>query len=771
MTNEQLIEKTKQLIAIPSTAANITALKQAVEVIADMLTSCQNVTIEHFERNGKPSFLAYRGPVRPAKFDILLNAHVDVVPAEPSAFVPYIKDGKLYGRGALDMKGTAVVLANVFSEMVDMVPYALGLQIVSDEEVGGYDGVRYQIDQGVRSKFVVMGEYANERNTIYNAARGLCWTEIIFRGKAAHGGHLWHGVNAVVKASNFASAILKRYPTPDKETWTTTASIANLTTPNETYNKVPDMAVLKIDFRFTQEDPVFESRESVEHFIASIDPEAQLVNVAVFEPAVNVEELNPYVQGLRSALQSVVGVQPRFLGRPGGSDGRHFALVKNDIIEFGLYGHNPHSHNEYVKLDSFGEYRAILKKFLRSPMGVQAIEHKQTEPLHLSLLRQLVAMPTESGNTFANHKAIIFIERFLQTRGMYVERFERDGFSSLLATTHYGNRKPTVLLLAHTDVVPASTNQFELTSEGDLLLGRGTIDMKFAIASYLSLVDALKDDLKSYDFGIAITSDEEIGGRNGTNILVNEEGIRPQVVIVPDGGENWQIETFAKSVQWLKLEADGTSAHASKPWEGKSAVSALLAALHDIKELVPQTHSREDTTLTIGTIEGGEAGNKVPVYASALLDIRCGSLADFTRLPVDIHRICKKHGIRDIFLVNDPPCINDIHDPFISSFRRIVKRTIGIEPNASYSYGTTDGRYFSAIGVPAIIIAPEGDGRHTDKEWLSKESFAKFNTVLEHYIKEIANQKIDTNQHSVTDKRPAGQFQRNSPAVTRSTSD
>ncbi len=759
MTNEQLIEKTQQLIAIPSTAANPVALRQAVEAIADLLKNCQNLTIERFEQNGKPSFLAYRGFVRPTKFDILLNAHVDVVPAEPSAFEPYIKDGKLYGRGALDMKGTAVVLANVFNEMVNVVPYALGLQIVSDEEVGGYDGVSYQIDQGVRSKFVVMGEYANERNTIYNAARGLCWAEIVFRGKAAHGGHLWNGINAVVKASNFAGAILKRYPTPENETWTSTASIANLTTPNETYNKVPDMAVLKIDFRFTQEDPVFKSRESVEAFIASIDPEAELVNLAVFEPAVNVEELNPYVQGLSTALHSVTGAQPRFLGRPGGSDGRHFALVKNDIIEFGLYGHNPHSSAECVELDSFAEYQAILKKFLASPITDTAqIKHQQAEPLHLSLLRQLVAMPTESGNTAANHKAINFIEHFLQTRSMHVERFERDGFSSLLATTKRGNRKPNVLLLAHTDVIPASPDQFELTSDGDLLLGRGVIDMKFAIANYLSLVDILKDDLQSYDFGIAITSDEEIGGRNGASILVNEMGVRPKVVIVPDGGENWQIETFAKSVQWLKLEAEGTSAHASKPWEGRSAIGALLAALHDIKELVPQTHSREDTTLTIGTIEGGEAGNKVPVYASALLDIRCGSLADFTRLPADIHRICQKYDVKNTFLVNDPPCITNLHDPLIASFRSIVKRIVGTEPAASYSYGTTDGRYFSAVGIPTIIIAPEGGGRHTEKEWLSKESFATFNTVLEHYVRAIGGQKIEAVKYAATAKEPAGQF-------------
>lgn len=368
LSTAQLVEKTKQLIAIPSTADNPVALLQAVESLADIIKDRPDITIEYFNRHSKPSFLTYRGSIRPKKFDILLNAHIDVVSATPESFQPYIKDNKLYGRGALDMKGTAVVLASVFAKLVSEVPYALGLQIVSDEEVGGYDGVQYHIHQGVRSKFVIMGEYATDRNTIYNAARGVCWTEIVFEGKSAHGAHLWHGVNAVIRAADFATAVLKRYPTPTSETWTTTASIASLSTPNKTYNKVPDAAVLKIDFRFTQEDPAFRDRQSVEALIASIDPEARLADVAVFEPAVNVAELNPYVQGLNTAQERITNAKTRFLSRPGTSDGRHYALVKNDIVEFGLYGKNSHSEDEYVELTSFDTYQAILEAFLRNPL-------------------------------------------------------------------------------------------------------------------------------------------------------------------------------------------------------------------------------------------------------------------------------------------------------------------------------------------------------------------------------------------------------------------
>jgi len=378
-TTDQIIELTKQLIAIPSTADNPQALNDAVALIARGIAKPPGVTIEWFGHGHKPSILAYRGKARPEKFDILLNAHLDVVPGEPSQFKPTVKDGKLYGRGALDMKGTAAALTAVFCELVQEVTYPLGLQIVTDEEIGGFDGVRAQIDDGVRANFVVIGEYSNDRNTIYNAARGLCWAEIAFKGKTAHGGHLWNGSNAVLKAGNFAAAVIARYPTPDKETWTTTASIASLTTPNETYNKVPDSAVLKIDFRFTQEDPVFHSRETLEAFIAGIDPDAELINLATFDPAVNVEELNPYVQGLSAAMLGITNVKPKFLGRPAASDGRHYAQVNNDIIEFGLYGQGSHSDTEHVRLASFEEYCNIMRAFLTNPLPPedQAAQIKQ----------------------------------------------------------------------------------------------------------------------------------------------------------------------------------------------------------------------------------------------------------------------------------------------------------------------------------------------------------------------------------------------------------
>ncbi len=741
MTTRELIEQTKKLMAIRSTADQPEALKEAVDFVANIVAKHKNITIERFERNGKSSFLAYRKGLRPKQFDILLNAHIDIVPARPALFEPYEKDGRLYGRGALDMKGTALVLTDVFCELVHAVPYALGLQIVSDEEIGGYDGVRMHIDDyGVRAKFTIMGEYANERGVIYNEARGLCWAEIAFRGKSAHGGHLWHGSNAVVKAGEFAGAVLKRYPTPDKETWTTTASISDLSTPNDAYNKVPDKAVLKIDFRFTQEDPVFRNRESLEAFIHEIDPEAELVNTATFEPAVHVDELNPYVQGLSQALESLTGSRPQFKGRPASSDGRHFAMVNNDIVEFGLYGKGSHSNNEYVELSSYDEYQEVLRRFLRQPIPEKLEKAIETVPLHEQLLRQLVEIPTVSGDFVANNKAFALVEKFLSDRGMFVERIDINGFRSIFATTRKGNKRPAVLLNAHLDVVPGPDQLFRLTLKDGKFYGRGVMDTKHATATYLAAIDNLKNELENYDLGIMITSDEELGSGNGAKRLV-EMGYGAEVVIIPDGGNDWKLETFSKGAKWIKLEASGKTAHASRPWEGESAIKRLLEVIKEIEGLAPQNPGPEDTHITVGTINGGITANQIPAEASAMLDVRTGSLADHVRLTPQIQAICDKHGVTATFQADEQPCVTDPENPWIKTMVDIVKQITGRSHGTTYDFGMTDGRFFSAKGIPTIVINPECGNIHRDDEWISRSSLAQFCQAVEAYVRQKAARK------------------------------
>lgn len=380
MTDEKTIEEAKKLIAIASTSDKQSALHEAVEFMTAMLRDYPDITIERFESNGKPSFLAYKGPQRPDKFAVLFHAHVDVVPSSPDQLIPRIENGRLYGRGSHDMKTAAIVMTDIFRRMAPSVPYTFGLQIVSDEEVGGYDGAYYQVQhEGIRAEFVVTGEHNFKENALYNASRGICWTEIAFKGRTAHGAYVWKGSNAVMKASDFAQEVLRRYPAPKEELWGTTANIAGIHTENTAYNRIPDNAILKIDFRFTAEDPTFRSREAVAAFVHSIDPDAEIIDFVTMEQAVHVSEHNPYLQTLAAALEKTINKAPIFESRPAGSDGRHYATVNNDVVEYGITGSGPHSDEEYIELGAIAPYRKTLEVFLANVPKVVGLS---THPMH-----------------------------------------------------------------------------------------------------------------------------------------------------------------------------------------------------------------------------------------------------------------------------------------------------------------------------------------------------------------------------------------------------
>lgn len=356
------------------------------------------------------------------------------------------------------------------------------------------------------------------------------------------------------------------------------------------------------------------------------------------------------------------------------------------------------------------------------------------------ILERLIAYPSVTGNLGAAEAMLGYVQSYLEDRGMYTKQHEQNGYPSLVATTQPDTKKPAVLLVVHIDVVPTTDDEHVLTKKDGKYLGRGVYDMKFALAIYMQLVDELKNDLQTYDFGIMVTSDEEVGGMDGVSFLLSK-GYRPEVCVIPDGGDNWQIEEFAKGIHWVKIEASGISSHASRPWEGDHAIHKLLEALGDIRALFPEKPAKEESLVSVGTIEGGSAINQVPDYAATVLDIRYGSMADYEQFYPRIRKICQKHDVESTLLIDDPPCTNHPMDPYILKFAVIMKDILGYDPGSSFSYAATDGRHFSRLGIPCIIVEPPGGGRHSDHEWISIEGCKQFHQMLKQYLQTAARSK------------------------------
>lgn len=277
--DEDLLDPIKQLVSIPSTADNRTALREAYNFMAEFVrANAPSVVIEEFESNGTPSFLAYRAGQRPGRFHVLLNGHVDVVHGDAAMFKPYTENGKFYGRGTHDMKAACIVLAKVFCEYVDKVPYALGLQIVCDEETGGFDGTLHQIQQGVRSDFVVTGESGRTLSSheIANEAKGIVVADVVLNGRSSHSAYPWRGDNAATKATRFVHLLHSRFPETLEESNSTTFTVTSISAESASLSRTPNTAIVRLDIRYTPGDPNFRSKDHFKALIQEIYPGAEV---------------------------------------------------------------------------------------------------------------------------------------------------------------------------------------------------------------------------------------------------------------------------------------------------------------------------------------------------------------------------------------------------------------------------------------------------------------------------------------------------------------
>src|SRR3954468_14857901 len=204
-----MIDRLAELIAVRSTADRPAELRRALDLVID--AAGPGFVVRRFESNGKPSALL-PPPGAGGDLRVILNAHLDVVPAPDDQFVPRRDGDRLYGRGAHDMKAAALVLTAVFGEVAAGLPYPIGLQLVTDEEVGGADGTAHQLAQGVRAAFVVIGEQSALR--VVTESKGICQARLTTTGRAAHAAYPWLGSNALSGLTAALDRLLARYPVP-----------------------------------------------------------------------------------------------------------------------------------------------------------------------------------------------------------------------------------------------------------------------------------------------------------------------------------------------------------------------------------------------------------------------------------------------------------------------------------------------------------------------------------------------------------------------------
>jgi succinyl-diaminopimelate desuccinylase len=352
---DELIQLTCDLVAIPSTADQPEQLQAVIDYAERYVQSIPGIHTQRCEWAGKPSLVVTLRDTRsPA---LMLNAHLDVVPARPDQFQPQVRDGRIYGRASQDMKGSGAVLLRLIKDLAALPePPDVGWMFVSDEEIGGENGTGELLRAGWSCGFFLAAEPTDL--DICFAQKGCLWVEVHMRGQPAHGSRPWDGRNAFVALREGLDAMERRYPTPDEAAWLTTVA-PTIIHGGEAGNRLPEALVLTLDIRHIPEEPP-------EQIIAALEScypggEVRLIRSGV---PLSSDPQDQRISRLAACAGAVIGRAPRLYREHFASDARFYSHAGIPAVCFGPIGAGLHSDEEWVDIDSLVQLYRALRRFV-----------------------------------------------------------------------------------------------------------------------------------------------------------------------------------------------------------------------------------------------------------------------------------------------------------------------------------------------------------------------------------------------------------------------
>ncbi|WP_295528351.1 succinyl-diaminopimelate desuccinylase [Novosphingobium sp. Chol11] len=306
----------------------------------------------------------------------------------------------------------------------------------------------------------------------------------------------------------------------------------------------------------------------------------------------------------------------------------------------------------------------------------------------------------------------------------------------------------------HLDVVPPGEGwasapfeaQIRHAPGGDLLYGRGAVDMKGAIAAMVAAVAAIPAEAGTISF--IITGDEEGPAKYGTAALLDHIralGLLPDLCLV---GEPTSVQELGDMVKigrrgsvnvWLT--ARGMQGHVAYPHLADNPIPRLVALLAELDaiELDRGTHWFQASNLEITDIEvGNRATNVIPAEARARLSIRYNDLHTGPALVEMVTAIAAKHRT-DVRATLHGEAFITLPGDFSAMVAGAVAAETGIEPTLSTTGGTSDARFLRSL-CPVIEFGLINATMHKTDEAVAVEDLA----VLERIYRQIALRALAT---------------------------
>ncbi|HTI30661.1 MAG TPA: succinyl-diaminopimelate desuccinylase [Sphingomonas sp.] len=325
----------------------------------------------------------------------------------------------------------------------------------------------------------------------------------------------------------------------------------------------------------------------------------------------------------------------------------------------------------------------------------------------IELAKALIAAPSV---TPATGQVFDVLQRALVAQGFDVERFvvgeEPDGpVENLLATRGSGGEH--FAFAGHLDVVPPgegwSADAFAPEVKGDLLYGRGAVDMKSSIAAFVAAAEGVTDRRIT----LIITGDEEGPAQFGTIELIKRmeaRGLKPDLCLVGEPtsvsrlGDTVKIGRRGSTNMWI--EVAGVQGHVAYPDLADNPIPRLVRILTAIEaiELDQGTDWFQPSNIEVTTVDvGNPATNVIPATARARLSIRYNDLQRGDALVERMRALVEAEpGAKLTARVHGEAFLTAPGD-FSARIAAAIEAETGIAPELSTTGGTSDARFLSKL--------------------------------------------------------------------------
>jgi succinyl-diaminopimelate desuccinylase len=375
----------KDIIAIDTSVPPGNNYQRVVDYLQPLFvqTGCQTVEIdippaEAEGREGRTNLVCHRRAAgRP---HLIFYAHIDVVPAQGwDAFKPREENGRIYGRGAADMKGAIPALLLALERCKDQpLKYDVSVMVTTDEELSQASQIRYL----ARYLQPVKGAYFFDLDSNFGyisiAGLGTLQLDIRVKGKSVHSGLSHLGVNAVENAALLMSALLdlkkkvaarksavRTHPDTGLDRMVARLNI-NMVQGGLKVNIIPDECVISVDRRLIPEENLAAARKEIVDTLNAVRGVEWEIAWEFTIPALPPCD-DPLTDQLAGILKAVTGEGGKY-GEMGSGDLANIVINEFGGKEFGLgvirTESNMHGKDEFVYIKDIQDLAEILYRFL-----------------------------------------------------------------------------------------------------------------------------------------------------------------------------------------------------------------------------------------------------------------------------------------------------------------------------------------------------------------------------------------------------------------------